>query len=81
MENYRAKIDELDREIMKLVEKRFEICNEIGIYKMNNNIETEDKKRESDIFEKISDYQYSENITRIFEKILQESKKIQEDLK
>ena len=83
MERFRKEIDKIDSEIAKLLEKRFEICSEIGDFKSKNNIETEDKSREKEIFEKIerTDLKYRDNIKEVESKILLESKKIQDNLK
>lgn len=83
MEKYRKEIDKIDSEIARLLEKRFEICSEIGDFKSKNNIETEDKSREKEIFEKIerTDLKYRDNIKEVESKILLESKKIQDNLK
>lgn len=83
MEKFRKEIDKIDSEIAKLLEKRFEICSEIGDFKSKNNIETEDKSREKEIIEKIerTDLKYRDNIKEVESKILLESKKIQDNLK
>lgn len=83
MEKFRKEIDKIDSEIAKLLEKRFEICSEIGDFKSKNNIQTEDKSREKEIFEKIerTDLKYRDNIKEVESKILLESKKIQDNLK
>ena len=83
MERFRKEIDKIDSEIAKLLEKRFEICSEIGDFKTKNNIETEDKSREKEIFEKIerTNLKYRDNIKEVESKILLESKKIQDNLK
>lgn len=83
MEKFRKEIDKIDSEIARLLEKRFEICSEIGDFKTKNNIETEDKSREKEIFEKIerTDLKYRDNIKEVESKILLESKKIQDNLK
>ena len=83
MERFRKEIDKIDSEIARLLEKRFEICSEIGEFKSKNNIETEDKSREKEIFEKIeqTNLKYSDNIKEVESKILLESKKIQDNLK
>lgn len=83
MEKFRKEIDKIDSEIAKLLEKRFEICFEIGDFKSKNNIETEDKSREKEIIEKIerTDLKYRDNIKEVESKILLESKKIQDNLK
>ena len=46
MEKFRKEIDEIDSEIARLLEERFEICSEIGEFKSKYNIETVDKSRE-----------------------------------
>lgn len=83
MERFRKEIDKIDSEIAGLLEKRFEICSEIGDFKSKNNIETEDKSREKEIFEKIeqTNLKYRDNIKEVESKILLESKKIQDNLK
>ena len=83
MEKFRKEIDKIDSEIARLLEKRFEICSEIGDFKSKNNIETEDKSREKEIIEKIerTDLKYRDNIKEVESKILLESKKIQDNLK
>lgn len=83
MEKFRKEIDKIDSEIARLLEKRFEICSEIGDFKTKNNIETEDKSREKEIFEKIerTNLKYRDNIKEVESKILLESKKIQDNLK
>ena len=83
MEKFRKEIDKIDSEIARLLEKRFEICSEIGYFKSKNNIETEDKSREKKIIEKIerTDLKYRDNIKEVESKILLESKKIQDNLK
>ena len=83
MERFRKEIDKIDSEIARLLEKRFEICSEIGDFKTKNNIETEDKSRENEIFEKIeqTNLKYRDNIKEVESKILLESKKIQDNLK
>lgn len=83
MERFRKEIDKIDSEIARLLEKRFEICSEIGDFKTKNNIETENKSREKEIFEKIkqTNFKYRNNIKEVESKILLESKKIQDNLK
>lgn len=83
MERFRKEIDKIDSEIARLLEKRFEICSEIGDFKTKNNIETEDKSREKEIFETIeqTNLKYRDNIKEVESKILLESKKIQDNLK
>lgn len=83
MEKFRTEIDSIDEEISKLLEKRFEICSQIGDFKSDNNIETQDRTREKQILAKIenSGLEYSYYIREVISKIILESKKIQENIK
>lgn len=83
MEKFRTEIDLIDDEISNLLEKRFEICSQIGDFKSVNNIETQDRTREKQILAKIenSGLKYSYYIREVISKIILESKKIQENIK
>ena len=83
MEKFRTEIDSIDEEISNLLEKRFEICSQIGDFKSENNIETQDRTREKQILAKIenSGLKYSYYIREVISKIILESKKIQENIK
>jgi len=50
----RVKIDELDVGIVKLLEERFSLIEEIIKVKDNQGLKIEDKKREEEIIEKLS---------------------------
>ena len=77
---FRKEIDNIDRKMIKLIEKRFEISREIGKIKRENGFEVEDKKRENDIIENIiSNSKFSrEFIVNLFDLIFKESKSVQE---
>lgn len=79
LEIYRKEIDSIDKKIMKLLERRFNIVKEIGIYKKENKIEIEDKKREKEIYIKIKakNSKINKNIKLIYEDIIGLSKKSQ----
>jgi monofunctional chorismate mutase len=64
----RSKIDEIDGEIIKLLEKRMEISREIGLIKRDLGIALEDHGRESQIYDKAGVYR------DIFREILRLSK-------
>lgn len=53
LDNSRDMIDNLDREIISLLSQRFKLTEEVGIYKAKNNLNAQDKIRESEQFEKI----------------------------
>ncbi len=79
--NLRKKVDEVNRELFELLEKRFEITNEIACIKKKNNISLEDNKREEEMLSNMLDEFYHSKykfaILEIYTKILSESKKQQ----
>lgn len=75
----RKKIDELDDEIMKLLEKRFEISKQVKVIKKINHIEVEDKHREKEIIEKTKLYTNHHAIKEVYKTIMDESKELQHD--
>lgn len=80
MDKYRQKIKNIDLEILKLLEKRFEISKEIGNYKFENKLPVLDKKREKNLYEfykKQTSTKYQKSIVDVFAKIIENSKKIQ----
>ena len=82
MKTKREQINKIDQELIKLLEKRFQLSKEIGEYKKQNNLPVEDKKREQEIIEKIKNQttckEQREIIIETFEFIINKSKKIQE---
>lgn len=80
----RDKIDVLDKEIVNLLEERFELVKSVADYKRENNMAVLDANRESRIIEKNIGYlenkDLSNLITKIFKDIFQGSRDFQEDL-
>lgn len=77
---YRWKIDNIDRNIVKLLMLRFKIVRQIGIYKKGNNTEVSDKKRELQVINNIKkqlDKKHQRFIIQIFRNIINYSKKLQ----
>ncbi|XMB86903.1 chorismate mutase [Mycoplasmatota bacterium WC44] len=70
----RNQIDSVDEEIMSLLEKRFRITNEVGIYKKNNMIQVNHSNREDDILSKCVNFNYQEELKEIYLKIFEVSK-------
>ena len=83
MEDYRLELDEIDCEIVALLEKRMTVSEKVGQYKKEQGLPVLDEERERKILqsrgEMLMKKQYKNHITRIFDKILAESRKIQED--
>ena len=84
IEDYRKKIDDVDKEIIKLYEKRLNISYDIGKYKIENNIPILNKEREEEIIKKnlneISQSDKKEYIERFLIFIMDESKRYQSEL-
>lgn len=74
---HRIRIDKIDEKLMKLLEERFEIANEIGLAKSKENAAVYDQKREDFILDKTSNHRHSQSIKEVYNVILKESKNIQ----
>ncbi len=48
----RNRIDEIDKDILRLLELRFQVVKEIGAYKKLNNLPILDANREKEVLEK-----------------------------
>lgn len=77
----RNEIDEIDEELIKMLEKRFDIVRKIKKCKMTQNINLEDLEREKHILSRIAliveDTSFIDNLESIYGVIFSESKKIQ----
>lgn len=79
LQNFRKEIDKIDSEICRLIAKRFKITNQVGLYKIKNNLKFEDKKREKEMMDKFSEKSKKLNIDyvliqRIFRLIINKTK-------
>jgi monofunctional chorismate mutase len=81
----RENIEDIDKQMAKLFEKRMECSREIAIYKKENNIPIYDATREKTLIEKNSSYikndMLKEYYLDFFRGLLEISKKYQEKLK
>lgn len=83
LESARRNIDYLDTQLIELVVQRFKLCQEIGGYKLKNNLEVQDKKRElrliKDKIEKFKNLGLDDEkfVKELFELILKKSKELQ----
>lgn len=80
----RKKLDVIDKEIERLIEKRFDEVIKIGRIKAKKNIAVLDKTREDEklrsVRENVNNKKYADNMADIFTSIMEESKKIQHDI-
>ncbi len=77
LSNLRTQIDKIDQMVMQLLDKRFDLTNQVGIIKSRIKKEILDTNRENEIYEKISKYSHYPHISTIYKTIMEESKKSQ----
>ena len=78
----RQEIDQIDDQIVKLLEKRMRLIDQVVAYKKASGKPILDSKREEAIFEKVrnrvEDKQYQESIVAIFSDLLKHSREYQD---
>lgn len=81
LKNARIEINKIDKEIVNLLEKRFNIVLEIGRYKNENNIPVYDAEREKFVvkncIEHLNNIDFSKQIKDIYEQIMNSSKELE----
>ena len=66
LEEYRKQIDEIDKNIVELFAKRFEIVKQIGKCKKENNIPVVDNNRFQKVLEKVENMAMKQGISKDF---------------
>ncbi len=81
LNSVRIEINEIDKEIVACIEKRFNLAVEIGKYKKENNLPVYDEVREKKVIENCIGYlnnkNYASHIEDIYMQIMNLSKKLQ----
>lgn len=81
LNNARIQINKVDKDIVALLEKRFNIVMEIGKYKKENNVPILDAKREEMVVKNCTEYLnnkiYSKAIEDIYRQIMDSSKELE----
>jgi len=83
LKDLREEIKDIDKEIISLLDERFDLCWEIGGYKKENNIPIFDASVEEKKLKDIEFTASAENaayIQEIYKKIFEESRKMQEEI-
>lgn len=82
LNTYRDEISQLDDEIIKLLERRFEVTQDVGKFKKTNSIEILNESREQLIMDKIKGLglNHETSIVDVYTYLMLVSKKQQEDL-
>ncbi|MDO5089071.1 MAG: chorismate mutase [Leptotrichiaceae bacterium] len=72
----RSRIDSIDRELVKLMEKRLVTVKEVAMYKKMNNMKIFDGKREKEVIEKNLSNVSDENVKFYIETLLNDIMKV-----
>ena len=79
----RARIDELDRRLVDLLNARTAIVGEIGSIKQQTQMPIYEPKREEQVFANITSHNRgpltTDGVKRIFERIIDEMRRVQKD--
>jgi chorismate mutase-like protein len=79
----RERIDELDRRLVDLLNERTAVVGEIGSIKQQTQMPIYEPKREEQVFANITSHNRgpltTEGVKRIFERIIDEMRRIQKD--
>lgn len=82
IDDYRNKIDEIDKQITNLFEQRMDIVMKVGEYKKENNLPIFNKNREDEVIKKNIGYlknsKYAEGLKDFFKNIMNIAKRLEE---
>jgi chorismate mutase len=73
----RSRIDQIDSDIMRLLNERYEISDEIGTIKSSSKVDVLDTKREEYVLNKTKKHSHSPQLELVYRTIMHESKNIQ----
>jgi chorismate mutase len=80
---YRERIDEIDRRLVALLNERTSIVEEIGRTKREAELPIYEPRRETQVFENLTSHNggplTEDGLKRIFERIIDEMRKVQKD--
>jgi chorismate mutase len=81
LDNFRQEIDGIDRELLKLLNRRTRVVEQIGRVKESMNFPVYEPKREQDVFRNVVDNNAGpldgDALKRIFERIIDEMRSLQ----
>jgi len=81
LDEFRHRIDELDRGILDLLSARTQIVEEIGRVKRHLNLPIYEPRREDEVFENVTKHNRgplgADGVKRIFERVIDEMRTIQ----
>lgn len=82
IDNYREEIDDIDQELTRLVEQRFEVAKKVVAYKVKEGLPVLDSSREEKVIkknqERLIHSEYTAEIAEFYTHLMAISRKIQE---
>ena len=82
IDSARVQINEIDKEIVSYLEKRFNLVLQIGKYKKESNLPVYDEEREKIVIENcirfLNNKEYAKCIEDIYKQIMESSKELQQ---
>jgi chorismate mutase len=82
--DWRKKVDELDRELVRLLNERARVVIEIGMLKRQNGMAVQEPRREREVFQNVGEANQgpleSAAVQRMFQQIIEECRSLQHDL-
>lgn len=81
LEALRAEVDECDKQIIRLLSRRFELVREIGRHKAINNLPVRDEAREAQLLSDRKRQAPDVPVDKIFQSILEQSRRIQAEVR
>ena len=79
LEELRLQINDIDKSLAELFEKRMKLAKEIGEYKKENNLPILDKKREEEVILKNLSYIKTNELKEYYEKFIKEVMSLSKD--
>ena len=84
LEESRAAIDAVDREIVRLFEQRMELCRDVARYKIGHGMQVLDRSREEKVLQSraamLADPHWADSVRTLFEAVMALSRAEQERL-
>ena len=81
LEELRERLDEIDSQIVDLYEKRMEVCEKVGEYKVKSGRKVFDRQREreklADVASKVTDDFNKKGIQELYQQLMSISRKLQ----
>ena len=77
IKDIRNEIDQVDKEILELLNKRFKLASDVIEFKKLNNLPIENKQREEEIIKMIGesvDVEINDEVIEIYKEIMKQSK-------